>query len=326
MVVIFIYMLKVIIQNYYIFELAGDTSGTQLTVSTNQTTSQNLNIPNITSTDTIATLGSNNTFTGTNNFYDTGFNIIDSIDNTKILKFDCLAASTGTELIIRNNQTSSQVLEIPPINSTDTIATLNSYQVFTNTNKFSAGNFEIVDGNNNNGVLDFNNVGIFNQISTLKFPQNTQTLLIPIVSSSPDTIATLGNSNIYTAVNTFPQINNSLYYGNSATPTVVLGSGAGSGASYSIVGTDTCGVIAITFGTTPAVGLSFIATITMNNASATHPIPMICFQGPTSPVAALPTTITAAWQSTNSWAILNWGTAGITGYPVLVWNYIVFSV
>lgn len=49
--------------------------------------------------------------------------------------------------------------------------------------------------------------------------------------------------------------------------TVSLGSGAGAGATYSIVGTDLCGLITVTFGTSPAAGLSFIATITTNLAS-----------------------------------------------------------
>jgi hypothetical protein len=48
--------------------LSGMTTGTTLTLAGTQTTSQTLNIPNITATDTVATLKLSQTFTGTNTF------------------------------------------------------------------------------------------------------------------------------------------------------------------------------------------------------------------------------------------------------------------
>jgi len=48
--------------------LSGMTTGKTLTIRSNQTTSQGLNIPNISTTDTLPTLGLSQTFSGTNTF------------------------------------------------------------------------------------------------------------------------------------------------------------------------------------------------------------------------------------------------------------------
>ena len=50
------------------FNLSGQTASTTLTVATAQTTSQTLNIPNITGADTVATLGLAQTFSGAKTF------------------------------------------------------------------------------------------------------------------------------------------------------------------------------------------------------------------------------------------------------------------
>jgi len=97
---------------------------------------------------------------------------------------------------------------------------------------------------------------------------------------------------------------NSMYYGNSATPTGTLGAGVGTGATYSIVGTDSTGLISIT--SVPA-GVSIIATITMSTAATSHPNPVISFQGSSTTQSSFPTTITAAWQSSSTWAFLCFG-------------------
>ena len=239
----------------------------------------------------VALLDASQTFTG-NNAFNGGFSIHDFSDSTIALYTQFPGATSGSNTYLRIQQNVNLAIYTPTVTSGTMILTNGGSVVSGNLVSFSDTTGELVG---DSGIASSN---------------------IPL----------LNGANTFTMANTFPLINNSLYYGNSATPTVVLGTGAGSGASYAIDGNDTCGVIAITFGTGPAAGLSFIATITMNNSSTTHPIPMICFQGPAGTVAALPTTITAAWQSSNSWAILNWGTAGITGISELVWNYIVFSI
>lgn len=118
------------------------------------------------------------------------------------------------------------------------------------------------------------------------------------------------------------KINNTAYYGNSPTPTVTLGPGAGTGAICTIVGTDSCGLITINFGTSVPGGLQTIVTITQSTAALTHPIPVISFQGSNTTLTSFPTTIGAAWQSHTTWALLNWGiSAPVPDNTTLTWAY-----
>jgi len=55
------------------------------------------------------------------------------------------------------------------------------------------------------------------------------------------------------------------------TPTVVLGAGAGTGASYTITGTDGAFVLSITIGTGPSAN-SAMATITFGNSFSSTPV------------------------------------------------------
>ena len=137
---------------------------------------------------------------------------------------------------------------------------------------------------------------------------SNKTLLSPVING--------------TGTITCSKISNTAYYGNSVTPTVTLGVGAGTGATHSIVGTDTCGLITITFGSSIPAGTSTIATITMSTAATTHPIPIISYQGAGSLRASFPTTIISPPQSTTAWALLCVGTSAPTvPGDRLTWNY-----
>jgi len=214
---------------------------------------------------------------------------VDNTDNTKKIGFNTSSNSTGTTLTLLSSTTVNRSITLPDATGTITLGPT------------STTSGHIASFNGTTGILQDSGV---------------------LTSNLP----LLNTLNTFTNTNIFPNIQSSLYYGNSATPGIVAGPGAGTGGSATISGNDVCGIIAVIFGTLPVVGPSVLATITMNNSSTLHPIPVICFQSPTSTVAALPTTITAAWQSANSWAIVNWGTAGITGFGELTWNYIVYSL
>jgi hypothetical protein len=214
---------------------------------------------------------------------------VDNTDNTKKIGFDTSSNNTGTTLTLLSSTTANRMITLPDATGTVTLGPT------------STTNGHIASFNGTTGILQDSGI---------------------LTSNLP----LLNTLNTFTNTNIFPNIQSSLYYGNSATPSIGAGPGAGTGGTASISGNDTCGIIAVTFGTAPAPGLSVIAQITMNNSSTTHPIPIICFQSPTTTVVDLPTTITAAWVNSNSWAIFNWGVAGITGFGELTWNYIVYSL
>lgn len=135
-------------------------------------------------------------------------------------------------------------------------------------------------------------------------------------------IPLLNGTNSFTSKNSFLQL-----YGNTPTPTVVLGTGAGDGgASYAILGNDLCGEISITTSGVPAAGVSIIATITMSSPSTSRPQPIISLTGVSSTVASIPAVITAGFQSSDSWAIVNFGTSGLTTGLTYEWNYFVPSL
>src|SRR5206468_4091693 len=60
------------------------------------------------------------------------------------------------------------------------------------------------------------------------------------------------------------------FAGGSGTPTIAAGTGAGTGATVSITGTDAAGEITITTGTSPTAGAA-LATVTFNTAYSTAP-------------------------------------------------------
>lgn len=116
-----------------------------------------------------------------------------------------------------------------------------------------------------------------------------------------------------------------LLYGNSFAPTITAGSGAGTGSTITIIGNDLIGQIAITVGTSPAVGISTIISMTMTKTSTIRPVPIITFTGTLNPLASLPVVGTAS-VSNNTWVIRNYGTGALSTGETYFWNYFVPSL
>jgi hypothetical protein len=258
------------------FSTSGSSASTTLTLTTAQTTSQSLAIPNVGSGDTILTantfsgptLSSNNTWTGTNTFEDSKFSILNALDSTKSMVFDNSLATTNTSLIIGNNQSISARVNIPNLSGTDTFATLGLSQTWTgtpafpnisltnNTNqilfdspsgfqqtlsvtvpsanttvtlpdfggndslvglnatqtlshkKLIAGTTTIVDAIDNTKVIRFDcsNNATGKILTILSKQTNSETLDVPDIPANGDTIATLKLANVFTSTNTFAQI------------------------------------------------------------------------------------------------------------------------
>lgn len=110
--------------------LSGMTTGKTLTLSSSQTTTQTLTIPNITGADTLATLGLAQTFTGANVFYDTS-TIVNSSTTTKVLAFNLSGMTAAKTLTLSSSQSTTQTLTIPNITAGDTLATLGLAQTFS---------------------------------------------------------------------------------------------------------------------------------------------------------------------------------------------------
>jgi len=157
------------------FVSALATTGTTLSIASQQTTSQTLSIPNLISSDTLVTLTSTQTLTNktltnptiatiTNggqsltlptfsdtltgrNTTDTLTNktflnnttlFADSTDTTKRIRFQSSAATTGTTLILGSQQSTSQTLNFPSVAANDTVMTTGSNQTITGAKSFLA--------------------------------------------------------------------------------------------------------------------------------------------------------------------------------------------
>ena len=183
------------------FNLTGQTSGTILAISSVQSTTQTLTIPNITGADTLVTLNVDNTFTGTNIFKDgSKFQIQNSSDATKILEFNTGSNTTGKTLTISTNQTTSQTLNVPNITGTDTLPTLAISNIFTGANTFKDGtSFAIVSSSDSTKELEFNvSSNTTGKVLTISTSQtNSETLNIPNITGS-DTLDTLKLSQTFT--------------------------------------------------------------------------------------------------------------------------------
>jgi len=66
------------------------------------------------------------------NFIDTTTFIVGNLDATKRVRFSDTAATTGTTLVLANNQTTSQTLNIPNVTTTDTLVTRANTETLTN--------------------------------------------------------------------------------------------------------------------------------------------------------------------------------------------------
>jgi hypothetical protein len=104
----------------------------------------------------------------------------------------------------------------------------------------------------------------------------------------------------------------------SVIPTAVIGSGAGSGASVVMQGTDASGEIAVTTGTSPAAQ-GTVATITFNTAFATTPFPILSPASNTT--ANLQATTPAFATATTTALTITSGNTALTAGTTYVWNY-----
>ena len=219
-----------------------------------QSTTQTLTIPNITGSDTLATLAISNIFTGANTFKDgTSFSIVGSSDSTKELQFNVSSNTTGKVLTISTSQTTSQTLNVPNITGTDTLPTLGLSNTFTGaTNTFvtllttsavtsltsaaatnllirpgSGGNIYLEDSTDSSKNLTFNISGSSTSTITTIATSSTgsQTWTIPNNTSS-DTFAGLGKgqtfsgSNIFSSALTISAVTNQLILGVTHTTTI----------------------------------------------------------------------------------------------------------
>lgn len=120
--------------------------------------------------------------------------------------------------------------------------------------------------------------------------------------------------------------------GNSGTPTIAAGSGAGTSPTLSVTGTDLGGTISITTGTSPGGAGSYIATITFNTAYSLPPRAVIIM--PSSPNAAALTGSNAQpfvpglgstnEPTTTTFTIQANGT-GLTASTTYTWSYMVIQ-
>lgn len=117
-----------------VFDLAGATTSTTLTIDSNHTTDRTVSFPDadttLVGTDTADTL-TNKTIGDTNtiNAQDDAFEIQDAADPTLTIDFDA-AGTTGTTTTITSSQTVNRVLTLP--DATDTLVGKNTVDTFTN--------------------------------------------------------------------------------------------------------------------------------------------------------------------------------------------------
>jgi len=146
------------------FQSSGASIGTTLTLISQQTTSQNLTIPNLIASDNLITSTAfqalNNKSIISNNCF-----LVDLIDITKKISFSVNGAVTGTTLTIASQQATSQILSIPNLTAADTLVTLASIQTLTNKTLTSA--------TLTNPIIST----IINSNSVLTLPTSTDTLL-----------------------------------------------------------------------------------------------------------------------------------------------------
>ena len=114
--------------------------------------------------------------------------------------------------------------------------------------------------------------------------------------------------------------------GISSTPTIAAGTGAGTGPTVSITGSDMAGWISVVAGTIPATS-AVIVTITFNVAYSTTPV-CISLTPANSTAAGLNATsmvyVNRAGITTTTFAITS-GTAGLSGASTYEWYYSVLQ-
>jgi len=173
------------------FSTGGNTTGITLTLASSQSTAQTLNVPNITTTDTmvVTTL-----FQNLSNKYLIADTVLfaDQSDNSKYLQFYTTNNSTGAGLEINTNQTVSSSLSIPNVSVADTFALINLAQTLSNKSLVDASTF-IIDNGDATKRLTFSTGGNTTGITlTLASAQSTaQTLNLPNITSTDTAIVSL---------------------------------------------------------------------------------------------------------------------------------------
>jgi len=190
------------------WNLAGQTASTILTLATAQSTSQTLNVPNITATDTIATLGLAQSFTAAKTF--TGGLTVTTADVTITDRNIVLSATTGTKIGTATTQKLGFYNATPIVQPTGDVATALSNLGLVGSPTISAttaldGTFAV---NNTADPTKQFKWSLGNQatgsIVTLATAstQATGTLNIPLFTTS-DTLALLGTTQSFTGAKTF---------------------------------------------------------------------------------------------------------------------------
>ncbi len=106
--------------------------------------------------------------------------------------------------------------------------------------------------------------------------------------------------------------------GNSSTPSIAAGAGAGTSPTIGIVGTDLAGQITLTSGLVPSAA-SVIFTVTFNTAYAAAP--NVVFSPANANAAGLNGVTAVYVTSTTTTFVFDSGATGITAALVFVWNY-----
>ncbi len=111
------------------FDLSGNSASTTLTLATAQTTSQTLNVPNLTGTDTVVALAATQTLTN-KAFSDTTTTVVNAADSTKVIKFDASGGTASKTLTLASIVTNNRTITFP--DATDTVVELTQSQALTN--------------------------------------------------------------------------------------------------------------------------------------------------------------------------------------------------
>jgi hypothetical protein len=165
------------------FSLSGMTTGKILTLSSSQSTSETLNIPNITSTDTLATLGLSQTFSGTNTFSGSGTAVI-------VNNFETIGSSSTEGVLNIGDGTSNADRRLRFEDLQASPSTLN-YQIAVN--HLVAGSLEWDYSTTNGGStyatgISMNGSGVFNipglGASLPVFTDSSKNLITPSIATA----------------------------------------------------------------------------------------------------------------------------------------------
>lgn len=126
------------------YTLSGAATSTTLTLADNQSTSQTLNFPNISATDSLATLGVANAFSGANTHTgaetfkgQANLSVLDSTDPTKKMQLDPSGNTTNITGTLKTIFTTAKTVTFP--DTTTVLGGLGTAQSWTSTNNFLDG-------------------------------------------------------------------------------------------------------------------------------------------------------------------------------------------